>query len=309
MPIRSSSQARIRPILAVLASVLLLTAALSSFGCAGRGAKPASGSPERTPAAEPASPAVAPPEPSDEPSPTPPAGAAVVTVYYPMGEKLASATRVIPTTKAVASAALVELLEGPTAEERKAGMETIIPEGTELRGVAVTGGTATVDLSGEYSSGGGTLSMTLRLSQVVYTLTQFPSIDAVSFKLDGKPVTVFSGEGLTLDRPQTRGDFADTLPPIFIDSPGVGATVGTPSVRVRGSANVFEGVFQLALLDAKGATIADKKVTTSGTGTRGEFDTTLSVPKGKVPVSLIGYYYSPKDGKKVVTVRYPLARK
>ena len=78
------------------------------------------------------------------------------------------------------------LLGGPTARERGIGMSTDIPAGTALRGVAIAGGVATVDLSSAFAASGTTPSMTARLAQVVYTLTQFPSVGkGVLFKVDG----------------------------------------------------------------------------------------------------------------------------
>ena len=37
--------------------------------------------------------------------------------------------------------------------------------------------------------------MQTRLAQVVYTLTQFPTVDGVVFSLDGEPIDVLGGEG------------------------------------------------------------------------------------------------------------------
>src|SRR3990170_252090 len=92
----------------------------------------------------------------------------------------------------IARAALEQLLAGPTDAEAEAGLHSEIPEGTELLDLAIEDGIATVDLSGEYDDGGGSLAMFTRLAQVVYTLTQFPTVEGVTFELDGEPVEVFS---------------------------------------------------------------------------------------------------------------------
>ena len=48
---------------------------------------------------------------------------------------------------------------------------------------------------------------------MVYTLTQFESIDRVDFRLDGEQVLVFSSEGIFLDhRPVENDDFFSVLP-------------------------------------------------------------------------------------------------
>ena len=83
-------------------------------------------------------------------------------------------------------ASLTELLEGPECQPRSPGALKQIPAGTKLRGVSIAANVAIIDLTGAYSSGGGTLSMTNRLAQVVYTCTQFQGVDAVHFKIDGK---------------------------------------------------------------------------------------------------------------------------
>ena len=132
-------------------------------------------------------------------------------VWFHNGNALTAATRYAeaqPTSVIAVSA----LLAGPTREERSAGVGSQVPVGTILRDVHVRGGIATVDLSGRFDDGGGSLSMELRLAQVVYTLTEFPQVEAVVFELDGKPVSVFSAEEISIDRPLRRGDFAALVP-------------------------------------------------------------------------------------------------
>ncbi len=121
-------------------------------------------------------------------------------------------TRSVPDTPDVAANAIVTLIDGPTVEDSDAGLTSAVPGDARLLGLAVDGGLATIDLSREFEAGAGSATMFGRLGQVVYTLTQFPSITQVQFKLDGQPVTVFSNEGILLEDPVTRSDFASTLP-------------------------------------------------------------------------------------------------
>ena len=90
-------------------------------------------------------------------------------------------------------------------------MSTAIPEGTELHGVEINDDEATVDLSSQFQSGGGSLSMQLRVAQVVFTATQFEGVETVTILLDGDRVDGIGGEGV----PSTdlhREDFEDFSP-------------------------------------------------------------------------------------------------
>ena len=152
------------------------------------------------------------------PLPTQPA----FEVWFSRGEGLVPVARMHKPTLGVATAAINALVAGPTRAERGEGVTTAVPSGTRLLGISITKGVATVDLTSEYQSGGGSLSMQMRLGQVVYTMTQFPTVKAVRFKLDGAPVNVFSGEGIVLDHPVARSDYKDLAP----SSPSVTGTWG-----------------------------------------------------------------------------------
>jgi len=177
-----------------------------------------------------------------------------------------------------------ELLDGPSASERSASpsISTTVPAGTELLGISIKDGVATVDLSGAFESGGGSASTLGRLGQVVYTLTQFPTVDTVAFRIDGRPVAVFGSEGIVLDGPVGRrldrfGQtmFENLLPSIFVDRPAWGAALGNPG-RVTGTANTFEAHFTYALLTGSGRVLRQGPVMADcGSGCRGSFDFTI----------------------------------
>ncbi|WP_244362491.1 GerMN domain-containing protein [Streptomyces aquilus] len=228
------------------------------------------------------------------------------SVYFLHGEQVSPAPRTVaaPTT---AAGALRALLAGPSKYEARNGRTTAIPSGTALRSIVVRRHVATIDLSGRYDDGGGSLSMQARLAQVVFTATRFPSIEKVRFELDGKPVTSFGGEGIVLNHPVGRADFEDLAPQILVESPLIGDSVRTP-VRVWGSANTFEATFKLKITDAAGRTAADVYVTaTSGTGTRGTFDVTIPYRATRSGAgTLTAYWNSLEDGHAVVEDTIPL---
>lgn len=130
-----------------------------------------------------------------------------VAVYFTRGEQVAAVPRRVPRVARIGAAAMEQLLAGPTTDEAAAGYATQIPAGTRLRGLTITDRVATVDLSGAFESGGGTLGLTLRLAQVACTLDAFPTVDGVRFALDGEVVDVFSGDGLIVDEPVACGDY------------------------------------------------------------------------------------------------------
>jgi spore germination protein GerM len=112
----------------------------------------------------------------------------------------------------VATNAIKALIAGPTPAEMDTELSSSIPSDTLLLGLTIEDGLATIDLSREFEVGGGSFNILSRLAQVVYTLTQFPTVDKVLFHIDGQPVEVFSGEGVVLGDPVTRADYATILP-------------------------------------------------------------------------------------------------
>jgi germination protein M len=235
------------------------------------------GEPDITPAPSggPSSSPAGSPDPSASPATT------VVRAYFYYGGELGTAglvplLREVPETRAVATAAMQALLEGPTSDESgEREITSAVPDGSRLLGLTIEDGVATVDLSSEFESGGGSMSVFVRLGQVVYTLTQFPTVQTVRLEIEGQPVTVFSSEGVILDGPLGRDQYADLLPAIFVDRPAYGAAIGNPA-RVTGSANVFEASFLITLLDGDGNQILETPaMATCGTGCRGTFDVTL----------------------------------
>lgn len=281
----------------VIAVVLLVTVAAVLAACGGNG------EPSPTPSAT----MTVTPTPSPSPSPTgTPVDTTKLSVYFLRGEKLGVAERLVPRTKAVAAAAMRELCAGPTAAERTAGLGTTIPTGTELRSVRISDGVALVDLSSHYASGGGSLSMMARIAQVVYTLTQFPSIKAVSFSLDGSPISSLGGEGVAVTPPQRRGDWVDFEPMIFVETPGVGAVLSSPFV-LAGTASVFEASFLAELYDGSGRRIAHVVAQASqGAPERGDFRKTMTFTTEATEGILIVYDQSMKDGSRQNEVRIPV---
>ena len=170
-----------------------------------------------------------------------------------------------------ATAAVTELLKGPAQSEAASGWGTAIPAGTELLGIDIANGVATVDLSDEFESGGGSLSARMRLAQLVYTMTEFQTVQSVALEIEGRRVTTFSSEGIVIDGPMTREDFEDLVAPIVVETPIAGQRVSSP-VRISGNANVFEANVSIRIVSLDDEVIAETFVTaTCGTGCRGTY--------------------------------------
>ncbi len=236
----------------------------------------------------------------------------IVRAYHVLGggvgvEGLVPTLREVPKTAGVARAAMEALLDPGPIRDAYQQVSSAIPPGTRLLGVSVREGVATVDLSRESESGGGSASMSYRLGQVVYTLTQFPTVQAVSFQVEGKPVTTFGSEGIALGGPQRRFDYEQLLPDIFVDRPAYGAAIGNPA-RVSGNADVFEATFRIAILDGSGKTLVDTQaMATCGSGCRGTFDATLRYELSRAQWGTLRVYYgSAKDGSPQAVRGYPV---
>ncbi|HSJ34842.1 MAG TPA: Gmad2 immunoglobulin-like domain-containing protein [Acidimicrobiia bacterium] len=226
-----------------------------------------------------------------------------------MGPYLVPVYRGVPETEGVAAAAVEALLEGPSQDEADGlpSISSAVPEGSQLLGIVIEDGVATVDLSGEFDDGGGTASMAARLAQLVFTLTRFPTVDGVLLHLDGEAVEVFSSEGIILDGPQTREDYLEQIPPIFVDSPAWGEVVESP-VTVTGIANVFEATFQIMLTDDDGEPLYEDFVTAScGTGCWGDFSVEIPYEIDREQFgALIEWENSAKDGSRQNIREYPI---
>lgn len=240
-----------------------------------------------------------------------------LSVYFLDGEEKIRVGHVrLVTDVGVAGAVMDSLVEGPTADDEALGLSSAIPEGTEVRSIDVAGGTATVDLSEEFTSGGGSLSMQARLAQVVYTLTQFPTVDQVEILVEGSLLEVLGGEGVLIDGPLTRADFQfgstyEWLEPmVLVEAPRPGEVVSGDPLLVGGSANTFEAAVYVEVVDTAGAVVVSETYTmaTAGSGTTGTFELLIELPDD-APTDLIARAYdlSAEDGSRVGVAEVPFS--
>ena len=103
---------------------------------------------------------------------------------------------------------LRELLAGPTAAEQRRDLISLLPDQVELHRVSVHDGTAVIDLGQAFRfSPLGRQGLLARLQQLVYSVTEFPTVDAVQVLIDGKNVDFLGPEGIYIGEPLTRTSF------------------------------------------------------------------------------------------------------
>jgi Sporulation and spore germination/Immunoglobulin-like domain of bacterial spore germination len=229
-----------------------------------------------------------------------------LVAYLVRGEKVSPVRRLVPQTRGLARASLAALLRGPTSAERRLGYRTMIPSRTGLRDLSLADGLLTVDLSSRFQAGGGSLSMQLRVAQVVFTATQLASVQRVAFRLDGRPVKAIGGEGVMVDPPVGRTAFEAQAPAILVEQPLPGDTPTTP-LEVRGSANVFEAQLAVDVKTTTGKLLTHRNLRASaGTGTRGRFSVRLPLRGTTGKVVVVAYSRSAKNGARINIVRVPI---
>jgi spore germination protein GerM len=139
-----------------------------------------------------------------------PEGAGTVYWLSAEGDRIALAPSEIDlpageSSETVLSLAFADLMQGPTGS---GGTTTSIPEQTELLALSVESDGVHVNLSEDFTTGGGSASMIGRLAQVIYTATALEPDALVWISVAGEPLTLLGGEGLEVRQPMTRNDLA-----------------------------------------------------------------------------------------------------
>ncbi len=205
-------------------------------------------------------------------------------VYFLRDGQVWPVARAHTKTQAVGTAALTELREGPLSHERSdLKLSTALPTSAAIEGLAVAAGVASVDTPSGLGDAG--------LAQVVYLLTQFPTVKSV--QINGARYT--------------RADFEAQTPPILVESPLSGETVSN-SIHVTGTANTFEATFQYELRGVDRKILSKHfEMATSGSGTRGTFDFTVPFTIDHAqPGKLVLYEDSAEDGSWIHVQEIPL---
>ncbi len=100
---------------------------------------------------------------------------------------------------------LTALLSGLTSSELNKGLLSLIPTGTEIRGITVSNMTATIDFNEALSFNNfGREGLEAELKQIVFTATEFSTVDKVQILINGQKKQFLSTEGVFIGEPLTR---------------------------------------------------------------------------------------------------------
>lgn len=134
------------------------------------------------------------------------------------------------------------------------------PADTKINSVAVTGSSASIDLSfGRLNV--GSEAEALAIAQIVWTATAANnSVKRISLTVDGRQVESLAGH-VDATKPFTRALTYEVLAPVWITSPTEGEAVSAEGFTLRGLASTFEAnvawkVFKDGKLVQQGSTTA-----------------------------------------------------
>lgn len=122
----------------------------------------------------------------------------------PTPVKLTSSTN----PESLLETAIKQLLAGSPRPD----LSSTVPAGTKLLSLSVKDDGVHIDLSREFTVGGGSSSMEGRLAQVLYTATSLNPDAPVWLSVEGKQLETLGGEGLVLEQPVTRKQFERDFP-------------------------------------------------------------------------------------------------
>ncbi len=116
--------------------------------------------------------------------------------------KLARMDRTFPKSSTPLSENIRRLLSGPTSEEQQRGVLSLIPEESRLISAWVQDRVAYLNFNvpfrfNQYGKEGAYA----QIRQIVYTATQFPTVDAVQILIDGQQLEFLSGDGAYIGSP------------------------------------------------------------------------------------------------------------
>ncbi|MEI8093565.1 MAG: GerMN domain-containing protein [Spirochaetales bacterium] len=115
--------------------------------------------------------------------------------------------RELPAGSTPLTATLKALLLGPTLQEKEQGALTMLPSTTKLLSVRLNDKIALLSFSEDFAHNTlGNEGLVGQLKQVVWTATQFATVDSVQILITGQYRDTLGEEGLSIARPLNRAN-------------------------------------------------------------------------------------------------------
>ncbi len=140
-----------------------------------------------------------------------------------------------PEGKGIAKASMRALVDNPANRKdiEDVGLAPILPANTEILGMSIKDGLCKVDFTADFLNYGNKQEESAMVKSIVYTLTEFPTVDNVQIMIEGKSLRELT-YGLNVSTPLTRED---------INYSGTGKNKGKVIVYYQGTVNGLENYF------------------------------------------------------------------
>ena len=148
-----------------------------------------------------------------KPEPVPPASKVTRRIYFVfIGEdgvlSRKMVTREVEKNNSPLVTSINLLLEGPQGTEVSKGCKSLIPNGTKLKSASVRDGVAYLNFSEDFEFNPlGVDGYLGQLMQVVFTATEFNTVNCVQFLIEGEKKEYLGSEGVWIGSPLSRGSF------------------------------------------------------------------------------------------------------
>lgn len=119
-----------------------------------------------------------------------------------------SVLRTVPASGSPLSVAMGALMDGPRPGELSNDVLSLIPEGSEMIGARIEGGIAFLDFNEQFRFNAlGIEGYKSQVEQIVYTATEFATVEKVQILIEGQRIEYLGGEGFWVGGPLGRDNF------------------------------------------------------------------------------------------------------
>ncbi len=94
--------------------------------------------------------------------------------------------------------ALYELIRGPTESERGRGLLSAVPKNLRIRNIETKNRMVIIDFNDAIEKGANGSILLNRIDQIVFTATQFESINRIKIKINGRGKEFLGSDGLSI---------------------------------------------------------------------------------------------------------------